>query len=77
MRKYLFRVIKYELHYIECEDKNKEDAIDVLLQTNENDSKIDEFYGLDAFNDADMTIEIENDDIEKAKAELKEELEDY
>ena len=77
MRKYLFRVIKYELHYIECEDKNKEDAIDVLLQTNENDSKIDEFYGLDAFNDADMSIEIENDDIEKAKAELKEGLEDY
>ena len=77
MRKYLFRVIKYELHYIECEDKNKEDAIDVLLQTNENDSKIDEFYGLDAFNDADMSIEIENDDIEKAKVELKEGLEDY
>ena len=77
MKKYLFRVIKYELHYIECEDKNKEDAIDVLLQTNENDSKIDEFYGLDAFNDADMSIEIENDDIEKAKAELKEGLEDY
>ena len=77
MRKYLFRVIKYELHYIECEDKNEEDAIDVLLQTNENDSKIDEFYGLDAFNDADMSIEIENDDIEKAKAELKEGLEEY
>ena len=58
MRKYLFRVIKYELHYIECEDKNEEDAIDVLLQTNENDSKIDEFYVLDAFNNADMFIEI-------------------
>tara|TARA_R100000700_G_C3107495_1_gene101908 strand:+ start:202 stop:435 length:234 start_codon:yes stop_codon:yes gene_type:complete len=77
MRKYLFRVVKYELHYIECEDKNSEDAIDVLLQTNENDSKIDEFYGLDAFNNADAFIEIENDDIEKAKAELKEGLEDY
>ena len=77
MKKYLFRVIKYELHYIECEDKNEEDAIDVLLQTNENDSKIDEFYWLDAFNNADMFIEIENDDIEKAKAELKEGLEEY
>tara|TARA_Y100001938_G_C7773131_1_gene274221 strand:- start:3 stop:236 length:234 start_codon:yes stop_codon:yes gene_type:complete len=77
MKKYLFRVIKYELHYIECEDNNEEDAIDVLLQTNENDSKIDEFYGLDAFNDADMVIEIENDDIEKAKEELKEGLEEY
>ena len=77
MRKYLFRVIKYELHYIECEDENEEDAIDVLLQTSENDSKIDEFYGLDAFNDADMFIEIENDDIEKAKAKLKYGIEEY
>ena len=77
MRKYLFRIKKYELHYIECEDKNEEDAIDVLLQTNENDSKIDEFYGLDAFNNADMFVEIENDDIEKAKAELKYGIEEY
>ena len=44
MRKYLFRIKKYELHYIECEDKNEEDAIDVLLQTNENDSKIEITY---------------------------------
>ena len=75
MNKYLVRVIKYEIHEVDAE--NDDDAIDILLESNESDTRIDEFYHTDSFNDADMWINVENNNIEDAKAQLKEGLETY
>ncbi len=72
MNKYLSRVIKYEIY--EVDGENVDEAMDDLLE--HRTEPIDNFYHCDSFNDA-TYIEVENNDIEKAKAELKEGLEEY
>lgn len=72
MKKYLFRVVKYELYEVDAD--NADDAMDILLE--DSGEPIDDFYHCDSFNDTTYT-EVKNNDIEKAKAELKEGLEEY
>ena len=72
MKKYLFRVVKYEIYEVDAD--NVDDAMDDLLEYRT--EPIDNFYHCDSFNDTTYT-EVKNNDIEKAKAELKEGLEEY
>tara|TARA_R100001510_G_scaffold9624_1_gene7405 strand:- start:1790 stop:2044 length:255 start_codon:yes stop_codon:yes gene_type:complete len=72
MKKYLFRVVKYELYEVDAD--NIDEAMDILLE--DSGEPIDNFYHCDSFNDTTYT-EVKNNDIEKAKAELKEGLEEY
>ena len=72
MKKYLFRVVKYEIYEVDAD--NLDEAINTLLE--EPERPIDDFYHCDSFNDS-TYVEVKNNDMEKAKAELKEGLEEY
>ena len=72
MKKYLFRVVKYEIYEVDAD--NVDDAMEILLE--DSGKPIDNFYHCDSFNDTTYT-EVKNNDIEKAKEELKEGLEEY
>jgi len=72
MKKYLFRVKKYEIYEVDAD--GLDEAMNILLE--DSDKPIDNFYHCDSFNDTTYT-KVKNNDIETAKAELKEGLEEY